>query len=31
MNDERVGMKDCFIPEIEKSRSFLKSHDIDYD
>ncbi|KKW79966.1 MULTISPECIES: DUF5071 domain-containing protein [Acinetobacter] len=31
MNDERVGMKDSFIPEIEKSRSFLKSHDMDYD
>lgn len=31
MNDERIGMKDYFIPEIEKSRSFLKSHNIDYD
>ena len=31
MNDERIGMKDHFIPEIEKSRSFLKSHNINYD
>ena len=31
MDDERVGMKDCFIPQIEKSRSFLKSRNIDYD